>query len=95
MLPLGFLGQFGSRSPNGSALLDWHLQEMLHVNADLACRFIIIIVVAMNDADTVFQGSAMLEHVVNPLSESREVGRDARRVEGATFKRRVSPRFII
>ena len=95
VLPLRFVGEGGSFAAHGIALLLVGKQHRLDGGSHAVGHVEIIIIRAMQHGYAVGERAFMPEHLIDPLAETRKVGRDARRLERAGFERRVAPRFVV
>ena len=85
MLPLGFFGKLLSAATKCGVRLLVHLEIVTHIGADGFCTLEVIVVVAMQNADSVGQTAGMSQFSIHPLAETAKIGGDTGNFEGDAF----------
>ena len=95
MFPLGFFRKLLGALTNRGARWLVHLKIVVNVGAHRVSTLEVVVVITMQNADSVGQSAGMPQLCINPLPETAKIGGDARGFEGNAFQRCVAPRLII
>ena len=95
MLPLRLVGKGGSLAAHGIALLLVGIEHGFDGGGNAVGNVEIIIIRTVQHGHAVGERAFTAEHLIYPLAETRKIGRDAGRLEGAGFERRVTPRLVV
>ena len=95
MLPLRLVGKGGSLAAHGIALLLVGIEHSSDGGGNAVGNVEIIIIRTVQHGNAVGERAFTAEHLIYPLAETRKIGRDAGRLEGAGFERRVTPRLVV
>ena len=95
VFPLSLVGECGSLFAECCSVLEGHAHHGFDGFTHFARDVEIVVVVAVDDLYAVREFALITEHIVNPLTEAREVGCDTGSLECTTFKGSVAPGFVV